>query len=141
MVIAPINAKTRIYALLKSATTSIDLEGEEFSDIDLTNIIAAKADAGVAVRVVLADNTPTPSQQTAVTTLKAHKITVKSMSNPYVHAKAIVVDGVHAYVGSENFTSGSMTGNRELGVLFDAAAEVAKVTTTIAADFAAGTPL
>jgi phosphatidylserine/phosphatidylglycerophosphate/cardiolipin synthase-like enzyme len=141
LVLAPINAKSMIYALLKSATTSIDLEGEEFSDVDLTNIIAAKADAGVKVRVLLADTTPTPAQTNAVNTLKAHKIVVKSLGNPYVHAKAIVVDGVHSYVGSENFTSGSMTGNRELGVMFDTPAEVTKVQTQIGSDYAAGTAL
>ena len=141
LVLAPINAKTRLYALMKSATKTIDVEGEEFSDTDLTNILAAKADAGLTVRLVVADNTPTPAQATAVATLKAHKIVVKSVSTPYIHAKAIVVDGASAYVGSANFTSGSMTGNRELGVLFDTASEVSKVATTIATDFAAGTAL
>ena len=141
LVLAPINAKNRLYDLIKSATKSVDVEGEEFSDVDLTNILGIKADAGLTVRVVLSDVTPTPAQQTAVNTLKAHKIPVKSVSTPYIHAKAIVVDGVHAYVGSENFTTGSMTGNRELGVLFDTASEVTKVATTIGADFAAGTAL
>jgi cardiolipin synthase A/B len=141
LVLAPINAKARLYALIKTATKSIDVEGEEFSDVDLTSILAAKADAGVAVRLIVADNTPTPAQQTAVTTLKAHKVPVKSVSTPYIHAKAIVIDGTSAYVGSANFTAGSMTGNRELGVLFDTASEVSKVATTIGTDFAAGTAL
>jgi phosphatidylserine/phosphatidylglycerophosphate/cardiolipin synthase-like enzyme len=58
-----------------------------------------------------------------------------------VHAKALVIDGVHAYVGSENFTAGSLQYNRELGVFFDAPTEVAKVATTINTDFGKGSPL
>ena len=53
----------------------------------------------------------------------------------------MVVDGVHAYVGSANFTAGSLGNDRELGILTDTASEVAKVSSTIAADFNAGTAL
>ena len=59
-------------------------------------------------------------------------------SNPYIHAKAMVIDGARAFVGSENFTGGSLGYNRELGVMFDTAAEVAKVKTTIDTDFGKG---
>jgi cardiolipin synthase A/B len=142
LLLSPINSRSLLHALLSTATKTIDIEGEELSDTDLVGVMTAKADAGIAVRVVLSDESPpTPAQQTAVTTLKQHKVPVVSVSTPYIHAKAIVVDGVHSYVGSANFTSGSLTGNRELGVLFDTAAEVAKVATTIDTDFKAGTAL
>ena len=53
----------------------------------------------------------------------------------------IVQDGTSAFVGSENFSTGSLKFNRELGVIFNAAAEVQKVLSTTASDFARGTAL
>ena len=43
------------------------------------------------------------------------------------------------FVGSENFSGGSLGYNRELGVIFDVPAELSKVETAIATDFAHGT--
>ena len=63
---------------------------------------------------------------------------MRSLSNPTVHAKAIVVDNALAYVGSINLTAASILHNRELGIITDNAAAVTTVATTIAADFAAG---
>jgi phosphatidylserine/phosphatidylglycerophosphate/cardiolipin synthase-like enzyme len=140
LLLAPVNAKERILSLIGSATKTIDLEGEELSDTDVVAALTARADAGVKIRIVLA-GAGTASQQQAITTLKAKSIPVVSIANPYVHAKAIVVDAVHAYVGSENFSTGSLKYNRELGVVFDTAAEVSKVATTIGGDFGKGTPL
>src|SRR5205807_1892515 len=63
LVVAPVNARAKIVALAGSATKTLDVEGEEFSDTSTANAIAAAAKSGVKVRVVIADNTPTSSQQ------------------------------------------------------------------------------
>jgi phosphatidylserine/phosphatidylglycerophosphate/cardiolipin synthase-like enzyme len=141
LVVAPTNARDRLLALIQSAKKSVDLEGEELSDYKIVNALVAAQASGVPVRVVLADNPPPAAQATAVTQLKAGNVKVVSVTNPYIHAKAIVVDGARAYVGSENFTTGSLQYNRELGVITTNAASAAIVETTIAADFKAGTPL
>ena len=141
LLLAPANAKTRLLAFINGATKSIDVEGEEFSDSDVTSALAANSDAGVAVRLVLSDATASTAQTKAVSTLKQHNVSVVQLSNPYVHAKALVVDGANAYVGSANFTYSSLQSNRELGVLIGTASEVAKVATTIDTDFKAGTAL
>ncbi|HEY8075674.1 MAG TPA: phospholipase D-like domain-containing protein [Labilithrix sp.] len=141
LVVAPTNARPRIQDLVNGAKTTIDIEGEELSDSTLVPLLAAKADAGVKIRVVLANTTPTSAQQTAVTTLKAHKVQVVSLATPYVHAKVLVADGTLAYVGSANFTAASLTTNRELGVIFSTSTEIAKVSSTIGSDVAAGSPL
>jgi phosphatidylserine/phosphatidylglycerophosphate/cardiolipin synthase-like enzyme len=140
LILAPVNAEPRLATLLFGAVTSIDLEAEELSDNAIVGALTARADASVEVRVVIAPPS-TPAQQQAVTTLKQHKVPVVTVSNPYIHAKAAVVDGARAYVGSENFTSASLTSNRELGVVFDVASEVGKVAATISTDFANGSAL
>ena len=81
------------------------------------------------------------NQTQAVATLKQHGVSLVKVSTPYIHAKSMVADGLRAYVGSENFTTGSRLHNRELGVIFAQPAEVQKVLTTTAADFQRGTAL
>lgn len=134
------DTRTTLLSFLQSAQSSIDMEAETLSDDKIVaELIAAKA-AGVTVRIVLDSSSGpgTPTQQEAVKTLKAAGIAIKTLSNPDVHAKAIVVDDIAAYVGSMNFTYNSMVKNREIGVLTDTASEVTKIATTIEKDYAAG---
>ena len=51
--------------------------------------------------------------------------------------QAIIIPGF----GSENFSTGSLQYNRELGVVFSIASEVQKISSTIASDFSKGTAL
>lgn len=139
LVVSPTNAEARLLALANGAQTSVDVEAEVLSEFDFVNALAALADRGVKVRVVVSADNASSGGATAVTTLKQHKVAVVALSSPYQHAKAIVVDGARAYVGSVNFTNTSLSKNRELGVLTDTAAEVAKVASTINQDFAKGT--
>jgi len=113
------------------------MEAEELSDAQILSALEAAGDRGVKVHVVLADAQST----TAAATLKQHGVQLVTFAKYYVHAKSIVVDGAYAYVGSENFSGGSLGYNRELGVLTNTASEVAKVETTTQSDFAAGTAL
>jgi len=141
------NAQPAILALIQSATTSIDVESEEYDSSGLETAIAsalvAKAQSGVTVHMVLETSTES-SQSTAVSALQAAggKVvgyTYSGSSGLDIHAKAIVVDGATAYVGSENLSGGSLGYNRELGVIFSEPSEVAKVASTIGMDFSGGT--
>jgi phosphatidylserine/phosphatidylglycerophosphate/cardiolipin synthase-like enzyme len=156
LVVANNNARPRLVQLINSATRSLDVEVEELSDMNLSgvaNAIAMAASRGVAVRVVLANGSATTSQTQAIDEIKragGHVVVTGPSSgsgtstNPYIHAKALLVDcagGTCAsgFVGSENFSGGSLGYNRELGVIFADGAELAKVETAIASDFARGT--
>jgi phosphatidylserine/phosphatidylglycerophosphate/cardiolipin synthase-like enzyme len=141
LLVAPQNASEGLVALIEGATSSVDVEGEELSDALVVGALAAAQKRGLKVRVVLADNAPSPSQATAVTQLKAASVSVVSVGTPYIHAKAIVVDGARAYVGSENFTTGSLKHNRELGLITAAPAAVAVVQSAISKDFGVGKSL
>lgn len=141
LLVSPVNARPTLLTLIQSAKKTLDLEGEELSDTKVVLALLAAKQAGVVVRVVLADNTPSASQATAVTQLKAAGIPAVQLATPYVHAKALVVDGTRAYVGSENFTTASLQYNRELGITTTFAGSVSAVATTIAKDFAAGSAL
>jgi phosphatidylserine/phosphatidylglycerophosphate/cardiolipin synthase-like enzyme len=152
LVVADSNARSKLVQLIASATTTLDLEGEEFSDTNSNGVVSAVAAAarrGVTVHVVIGNSTP---NATAITTAKnagAHIVVTGPTSNngttshPYIHSKAVLVDCsgttcARGFVGSENFSAGSLGYNRELGVIFDTKAELAKVKSAIDTDFAAG---
>jgi len=148
LVVAPTNARPDLVALIDSSMQTLDVEGEEFSDTYSTgvvNAVARAASRGVTVHVVIANDTP---DATSINRVKnaGGKVVITGPSsgngtstNPYIHAKAIVADSARAFVGSENFSGGSLGYNRELGVIFDNATEVAKVKSTIDIDFGKGT--
>jgi cardiolipin synthase A/B len=156
LVVADNNARKLLVSLIDSAKTSVDVEGEEFSDDTSTGVVTAvvaAAKRGVAVRVIVAnDASPLPAQTSSIASVKqagGHVVVTGptsgngSATKPYIHAKAAVIDCsgtacATGFVGSENFSAGSLGYNRELGVIFDTASELAKVKTAIDTDFAAG---
>lgn len=138
LLLSPINAQRRLVSLVQAATRTIDLETESLEDRTTAAAMIARARAGVQVRALIPDTAPTSSSMRTIADLLAAGVTVRTIRSPYMHAKAIVVDGALAYVGSANVTYVSLTSNRELGVFFDAPAEVRRVADTIATDFAAG---
>jgi phosphatidylserine/phosphatidylglycerophosphate/cardiolipin synthase-like enzyme len=62
----------------------------------------------------------------------------------YIHAKAILVDDgesdAKVFLGSENFSSASLTKNRELGMITNNAAVLSSVSTTLTSDFKGASP-
>jgi phosphatidylserine/phosphatidylglycerophosphate/cardiolipin synthase-like enzyme len=154
LVVANENARTKLVALIDSATTTLDIEGEEFSDTYSTGIVRAvvrAAQRGVSVHVIIGNSTP---DATAIMLAKNGGANVvvtgptsgnSTPTNPYIHAKAILVDCANGtcasgFVGSENFSAGSLGYNREVGVIFDVAAELAKIKTAIDIDYSKGIP-
>jgi phosphatidylserine/phosphatidylglycerophosphate/cardiolipin synthase-like enzyme len=154
LVVANTNARPQLVQLIDSATTTLDLEGEEFSDTDSNGVVdavVAAAKRGVVVHVVVGNAGPDPTSDNDVKNAGGKVVMTGPTSdngtatNPYIHAKAIVVDCAgttcaRGFVGSENFSAGSLGYNRELGVIYDTASELAKVKAAIDIDFAAGVP-
>ncbi len=136
--VAPTNARARLKRLIDEATKTLDVEGESFSDQGIEDALVAAKKRGVAVRLVVSDQTPSTAMAKSMSDLKAAGIAVKKLGTPYIHSKAIVADGAIAYVGSANFTQNSLDQNRELGILFSEGVQVKVVGDTIAKDFASG---
>jgi phosphatidylserine/phosphatidylglycerophosphate/cardiolipin synthase-like enzyme len=135
LVVSPLNAKSTIHNLLSKAKKTIDLEDEEISDADTIAVLKAAAGRGVSVRVVMSDAMVSPAGKIATAELTSSGIPVRIVTKPYIHAKAFVVDGKTAFVGSQNMTHASLASNREMGVVFTAKKAVATVAATIASDF------
>ncbi len=137
---SPVDARLRLKTLMDSAKTSLDVEVQSLSDDVLTDTIIAAHNAKVAVSVVLSgeNGESTPAQKESIAKLKAAGVPLRGVLTPYIHSKAIVVDGSRVFVGSQNFTLTGLLNNREVGIVTDAPGEAAKVRNFIATDFAAG---
>ncbi len=144
LVVSPINARSRLPALIAFATQTLDVEGETLSDAGIVAALQASKKAGVAVRIVVSDQMYSFAMLQAIAALKGAGIPIVKLANPYQHAKAIVADAAIperavGYVGSENFTQNSIDSNREIGLFL--VTDLAKLAATIDADFKAGTAL
>jgi hypothetical protein len=153
LVVANANARPDLVALIDSAQESLDIEDEEFSDNGsngITSAVVAAVSRGVTVRVVVAGGSTSSTQTTALNAVKnapGASVYVSSVSsgagspsNPYIHAKAILVDCAtgtckRGFVGSENMTTGSLLYNREIGVILSDPAQLARVQSAMNADF------
>ena len=90
--LSPNNARAQIEGLITHARHWIDVEAEEMGDQAVTSDLEAAVHRGVQVRLVttLDDN---------IGSLAGVIPVVKRLSRPYVHAKAILCDGVAMYTG------------------------------------------
>lgn len=125
LVWSPVNSRARIQALIATAQVSIDVEHTSVEDEQLIGELAAAARRGVRVRVVTpAIFDPSEREYAPISALNAAGVAVRFLDQPYVHAKAIIVDGQTAMIGSQNLTANSLENNRELGLVFDDPAAV-----------------
>ncbi|MEU1271008.1 phospholipase D-like domain-containing protein [Streptomyces sp. NPDC005799] len=144
---SPTDSRSRLLSVINAATKTLDVEELEFSDSTVVDAIAARAKAGVKVRVVL----ETPGDYASeVSEIKAAGGTVVGYSDPngfYIHAKAMVADyGLSTQeveAGSMNISSNSLSSNRELGIILTGTGVAQSVATTVEttfnSDYAGGT--
>lgn len=137
LLISPINARQRILDLIGSAQSTLIIESMQFADYAVRNAVKARVEAGVDVRVMLADANWIDANASAVTFLKGLGVTVKWI--PHLHTKVIVADGARAYLGSENLSQTSLDKNREVGLVVVEPSSVAPITTSFETDWTAGT--
>ncbi len=120
---------------ISSAQVSIDIETQYLNEPRTNAALIAAAKRGVRVSVTTASacafDQPSKFTKEKVTKIysafdaagiSSRMFTAenKVKGHPgYLHAKAIVVDGVRAWVGSANGSTTAMTQNREYGYFFD----------------------
>ena len=141
LLMSPVTARPGIGKLIDGATQTIDFEVEEMSDPALVTALCNAANRRVHVRGALSHGTRSHLADNAITSLKGCGITMVELSHPYLHAKAIAVDGARVYIGSANFSATSLDKNRELGLVTSSTQAVQTVAATVSADIGAGTAL
>ncbi|MFI5268406.1 MAG: phosphatidylserine/phosphatidylglycerophosphate/cardiolipin synthase family protein [Chloroflexota bacterium] len=136
LVVSPDNARTKLLALIGQAGRQLDVESEEVQDAGLEQALIDAAKRGVSVRVVLSPAQSGPDANAkGVQRLRSGGVQVHAMRKPYVHAKIFVADSQAAFVGSENISSQSLDGNRELGLILSQPGAVARMESTFEQDW------
>lgn len=135
---------TRLVDLIASAKHSLLVENEEMDSTTIEQALAAAAERGVDVEIVLTEDSAWSDALARLAAAGDH-VRVLTSAQTYIHAKVICVDcspqsGV-AFIGSENFSTSSLSYNRELGVVTSSIAAIGAVRRAVSADFAAGTAL
>jgi cardiolipin synthase A/B len=139
LIVSPINSEDRLSALVKTAQHTLIIESMQFADRAVHDAVLERKAAGVDVRVILADPTWIDTNTAAATDLIAHQIPTRWLANPNVHVKSMMVDGVSAYIGSENISYTSLTKNREIGIVLSDVPAMTSISTTFETDWAAAT--
>jgi cardiolipin synthase len=137
LIVSPVNSRSRLTELINGATRSLDLAVMYISDSNVRNAIKARAQAGVPVRVLLADPCWIDGNVATAGDLLPSGVSVKYLLSLELHAKLVVADGV-AFVGSENFSFTSLDRNREVGVLITETAPRTAIAQQFEADWSAG---
>ena len=136
---------------IASAKKSLQIETQYLQDPTMNQAIVDAANRGVQVSVMVASacsfgkptasvvkkwNTTYSSFDSAGVSTRIFdaKMKVGGLKG-YLHAKAIIVDGNHAWVGSVNGSTTSLTDNREYGVFIDDAALISKLNSFVSGDF------
>ena len=141
-----------LVSFIKSAHTKIQIETQYLKDPDMNHAIMDAAKSGIQVEVMVASacafGRPKPNDvakwqktygafdtagiQSRVFT---RNIKVGGVAG-YLHAKAIIVDGNRAWVGSTNGSTMSLTDNREYGIFLSDATEISNLQKFVGSDFA-----
>ena len=138
LVVSPTNARAQLLALIDGARVSLDLYAEVLRDPQLLDALAAAAERGVRVRIIVS---PSGDFGAEVDALAASGVDVRFSRSLYIHAKLIVADGERAYVGSQNLSATSLDQNRELGIIVHDPVNLSRLSRTFAIDFRAAASL
>lgn len=108
--ICPYNCRNELTALINQAQSSISIQAQYLEDPLLIDQLIAKKATWVTIRIIVGKyhDTLLPSSLTE---------TVRTMSDPNVHAKAILVDWSKLYLGSMNLSTNAVEKNREIGIV------------------------
>lgn len=149
LTISPVSLKP-ILDFINSATTTLDIETQYLEQPDINQALIKAAGRGVKVSLTVASfcsfSAPT-SQESAKDTATytafdqagiststfTKRIQVKGVAG-YLHAKVMVADGRRAWMGSVNGSSESVEQNREFGIFFSDAADIAMLKAQIQSD-------
>jgi phosphatidylserine/phosphatidylglycerophosphate/cardiolipin synthase-like enzyme len=139
-------AEKPLIDFINGARSSLYIYNEEMADADVTKALIDAAERGVVVYVDMTGAAEWKWEFEELTTAGAHvRVYADDPAAPlYIHAKMIVVDAgspsPRAFVGSENFSKGSLNENRELGMMVSDRAIIASLAKTFMADWRGATP-
>ena len=130
-----------LVGLIDSARSSVLVENEEMNSPAIEQALTNDAKRGVEVKVVMTYSSEWTSALNALARAGV-RVSLLNSSQVYIHAKVICVDcGASAgtvFIGSENFSTSSLSYNRELGVITRSLNAIHAVKAAVDSDYALG---
>jgi cardiolipin synthase len=144
LLIEPAAGMGEIYALIASARHTVDLTMYELEDTTAEAALAADAERGVDVRVILNSSYTRSDNDAAFAYLQAHAVHVRWASSRYAltHQKTLVIDTSVSVVMTLNWTSRYYDDTRDVALIDRSPPDIAAIQATFNADYdgAAVTP-
>ena len=130
-----------LVGLIRSAKRTLFVENEEIGSPSIESALSAAAKRGVAVKFVMTKSSEWTSALEALAKNGVH-VHVLSSTQLYIHAKVICADCTTSrgtvFIGSENFSTSSLSYNRELGLVTSSLVAVRAVVAAVNADYSLG---
>ena len=144
LVWSPTNSQSVILSVINAAQHSLSVENEEMGDANVVNALISAAARGVSVKVVMTNTgNDYASEFNQLAAAGVQVSTYAANASLYIHAKVILADygtaSAQVFLGSENFSSASLTKNRELGLTLTNPAIMQSIDTALTSDFNGGT--
>ena len=139
---SPTTAQADMLAIINNAKSTLIVENEEMGASNIVSALEAASTRGVTVHIAMEYSSSYVSNFNALKTAGCKLSTYNNPNGFYIHAKAVVADyGLptqNVYMGSINYSTASMTENRELGVYIVDPASVQLLSASMASDYAGG---
>ncbi len=133
LVVCPINCRSRLETLLESAQSSILMYEQYIEDNRIQKILTEKKKAWINIQLILGKYDDKPEKESEFSREFADNTLMQS--NPYVHAKVILVDDQFLLLGSMNISATSLDKNREIGILLMDKEQIASFKRTFQKDW------
>jgi phosphatidylserine/phosphatidylglycerophosphate/cardiolipin synthase-like enzyme len=139
LIVSPQNSRQRLLELINGAETSIRLYAEVIRDDEIIDALSTAAQRGVRVRVIV--NSPEDALDATVgDVLASNGVEIHVAGSIYIHAKALVIDDRAVVIGSQNPTATSLDRNREVSLLVQDQAAIARVVSVFERDWVDSAP-
>ena len=101
---------------INSAKKELDIYNEEMADARIIGALKSVIKRGVNVKIIMTYQTAWKPAFQELKNSGAELHLFHGEKGLYIHAKMILADQNSAFLGSENFSYGSLDQNRELGI-------------------------
>ena len=121
--------------IINSAQKELDIYNEEMADERIVAALENAIKRGVFVRIVMTYQSADKNELIELKNAGAVLHLFHGEKGTYIHAKMIVSDQDYAFLGSENFSFGSLDQNRELGIFLSDRAIITSLMQTFETDW------
>lgn len=138
LVTSPETSRVDLLEFLSTAERTVDIYAEVMTDPGIMDSLVDAVSRGVRVRLVMSETSDESLWHEEPGFLAKQGIEVRIVNQPYIHAKALIVDGDTAWIGSQNFTANSLDNNREVGAFIDDPPSLARIIAAFDSDYREG---